>query len=166
MRSAAFWLVGTLVALVATAGAFLLLASLATRTGGFGDGPSGGEIPRSPEPRSALLVLDLDKKGLEALSPAPDQRLTLNVRNAGSKRLSGVGLRIAVVPAGSATGSQPRNYRKEIGDLAPGESAVATFDFDLSPAGSPGEGENRAFLEARATAEGAAADVKTAVLAP
>jgi len=167
--AAVFWLLAAAMAFLVTAGAFLLLASLATRPAA--PAADAGRIP-SPQPASRVsggAFVEVDEGGLGSLEPAPEQRLTVRVRNVGEAALSGVDVDLAVFPAGSPAGGEPRTYREEVGDLPPGQSAEVAFTVDLSPVEASGgvEGEERAYVEVRATTgTEPAADVKTIVLAP
>jgi hypothetical protein len=167
VRGALLWLLGAAAAFVATAGAFLLLANLATQpaeptaSGGRLPGP---EVPR-PRP-DGIVVLDLDEDRLGDLKPAPDQRLTLSARNPGAEEVEDVRVELVVVSAGERGEDEPRTYEEDLGRLPPGGSAEAEFSFDLSPAtGDAADG--RTYLEVRAVsaAEGVT-DVRTVVLGP
>ena len=91
MRDVAFWLSGAALAFFLTAGAFLLLANLATV-------PS--EKSLTPEPPEAgpgpAVELALDAKQLASLKPRPDQNLYLVVKNEGSRPLSDVNVTLSV----------------------------------------------------------------------
>ena len=80
MREAAFWLSGAALAFFLTAGAFLLLANLATV-------PSERSLAPDP-PRGrirAAVELALDAEQLASSRPGPDQSLDLAVRERGRR---------------------------------------------------------------------------------
>ncbi len=175
MRDVVLWALGGLLAFLATAGAFLLLAN-------FGDGATESDpIPRAKpstapdlEPSPVSLVLTLSEDRLEGLQRRPGQRLALNVENGSDEELSSVELTLDVVSENTARPNK-RSYQQTLGPLAPGEATEAEFEIDLSlpmPAGTsekanPGsEGQTREILEIRATTPEGASAVKTAVLAP
>lgn len=168
MRSVLFWLFGASAAFFATAGAFLLLANL-----GAGPGESG-PIPRAPKAGPAGPALDLRfaEDRLGELRRAPGQTLTLYVENRGDTDLPTVDLTLTVTSEDTA-GSDARDYRESVEDLAPGERAAVEMEVDFSPpmpakeAGAgPGDDpeEDREVLEARASAPGEASAFETAVL--
>ena len=163
MRSAALWAAGAALAFLLTAGAFLLLASLAT-------GPPAEDLPAAPargEPGPAL-DLDLNRERLDSLEPAPDQELLLTVQNAGGEDLSNVNL---TLEASSEDTANPRSryYRRTLRDLKAGEEVDVSFLLDLS---RPQEGsaaptaaeEPSEILEIRATTPEGASVVRTAIL--
>jgi hypothetical protein len=169
MRGALLWLLGAAAAFVATAGAFLLLANLATQPADPAASLGRLSGPETPHPRpNGIVVLDLDKGRLKGLEPAPNQKLTLSARNAGSKEVADVRVELSVVFPGIPGGDERRTYEEDLGALGPGESAEAEFSFDLSPATREDEsGGGRAYLEARAiSASQGVTDVKTVVLGP
>ncbi len=175
MRDIVLWALGGLLAFLATAGAFLLLAN-------FGDGARESDpIPRakpstSPdlEPPPVPLVMTLPEDQLEGLQRRPGQRLTLNVENGSDEELPIVELTLDVVSENTARPNK-RSYQQTLGPLAPGEAIEAEFEIDLSlsmPAGTRGkanpssEGQAREILEVQATTPEGASAIKTAVLAP
>jgi len=174
LRDLAVWILAAVAAILATAGAFLMLANLATRPAEPGaadgiDAPQAAAERRYPGD-DAVVVVEVDEGGLENLRPAPDQRLTLRARNAGTEALPGLSLQAAVVPAGSPPGSEPRTYTQEVSAVSPGGSVERRFEVDLSPiepeGGAPVPTEERAYLEVRATPSGGgASSIKTVVLA-
>jgi hypothetical protein len=168
------WVSGAAVAFLATAGAFLLLASLATRPE-----PPGPDASRIPNPGATSratggVFVEIDEGSLAGLRAAPDQQLAVNVRNTGDAELSRVRVDLAVFPAGSPAGTPPRTYREEVGEVLPGRPMEVGFDVDLSPPEANGArtGEERPYLEVRASSEAGSGndsgsvDVKTVVLAP
>ena len=170
MRGAFLWALGAAAAFLATAGAFLLLASLGSLSETSSPIPpaerAGTESSSSP-----ALVLDLPEERLVGLERAPGQRLVLDVVNGGDEDLVGVKLELEVVPA-DTTRPRQHNYRRVLETLAPGEAAPVEFEIDLSPSlpaetRPPGADPRvREVLQFSAGAPGAAPAVKTAVLAP
>jgi len=175
MRDVVLWALGGLLAFLATAGAFLLLAN-------FGDGATESDpIPSAKpsttpnlEPPPVPLVLTLFEDRLEGLQRRPGQRLALNVENGSDEELPSVELTLDVVSENTARPNK-RSYQQTLGPLAPGEATEVGFEIDLSlpmPAGTsekanPGsEGQTREILEILATTPEGASAVKTAVLAP
>ena len=172
MRSVALWILGSLVAFLATAGAFLLLASIG------GGSATSDPIPRfepsAPESPGPTLVLKLPEDRLEGLKRDPGQRLAVDVENGGDEELPSVNLALVVASENTAQ-PRARYYWGTAEKLAPGEAATVEFEIDLSPPvpaeGSedgPGTGsqEEREMLEIRATTPEGDSAVKTAVLAP
>lgn len=175
MRDIVLWALGGLLAFLATAGAFLLLAN-------FGDGAAESDpIPRANpstvpdlEPPPVTLALTLPEDQLEALQRRPGQRLALNVENGSDEGIPSVELTLDVVSENTARPNE-RSYRQTLGPLAPGEATEAEFEIDLSlptPAGTSekaapnSEGQSREILEILATTPEGASAVKTAVVAP
>ena len=171
MRGVALWILGSLVAFLATAGAFLLLASIG------GGSATSDPIPRfepsAPESSGPTLVLKLPEDRLEGLKRGPGQRLAMDVENGGDEELPSVDLTLDVASENTAR-PQARYYQKTVEELAPGEAATVEFEIDLSPP-TPAESgkavpgtdprEDREILEVRATTPNGASAVKTAVLA-
>jgi hypothetical protein len=167
VRGVALWVLLTSIAFLATAAAFLLLASL----GGY---PESAPIPRADPSESQerpALSLRIPEDRLEELEREPGQRLTLDLENGGEEELVDVNLTLEVVSENTAR-PHARSYWERLERLAPDETASVEFEVDLSPpvpAGEPNPGtepQYREILEARASASGGASDVKTAVLAP
>lgn len=172
MKGVALWLAGTLVAFLAMANAFLLLANL-------GSGPvTSDPIPRAepsdPQSPKPTLALELPEDRLEGLEWGPGQKLTLDVENGGDEELPSVDLALDVLSENTAL-PRARHYQATIEELAPGDVATVEFEIDLSPSipaksrevGPDAEPqENRKILEARATTPGGDSAVKTAVLPP
>lgn len=170
MRGVFLWALGATAAFLATAGAFLLLASLGS--------PSETNSPIPPAERARTesssppaLVLDLPEERLVGLERAPGQRLALDVVNGEDESLVDVEVELEVVPA-DTTRPHQRNYREVLEMLAPGEAATVEFVIDLSPShptATKSSGANsraREALRFSADAPGADPAVKTAVLAP
>jgi hypothetical protein len=172
LRSLALWVLGASVAFLATAGAFLLLASL----GGVPvtSDPIPQADPSAPESPGPALVLKLPQDRLEQLKIGPDQRLAVDVENGDDEELPIVNLAL-VVASENTTRPPTRYYWATTENVAPKEVATVEFDIDLSPP-TPSEDnevnpravlqEDRQMLEIRATTPGGASAIKTAVLAP
>ena len=168
MRGVALWVLGALVAFLATSGAFLLLASLGS------DSTMSDPIPRAqpsnPKSPSPTLALGLPEDRLRGLERAPGQRLTLDVENGSEEEFRSVNLAL-VVASENTVRPHARYYWATSENLAPGNAATVEFYIDLSP---PAEDhiqdtspqENRDLLEIRATTPEGASAVKTAVLTP
>jgi hypothetical protein len=174
VRDVILWALGGLLAFLATAGAFLLLAN-------FGDGAMESDpIPRAkpsttPDREPPVpLVLTLSEDQLESLQRRPGQRLTLNVENGSDEELPSVELTLGVVSENTARPNK-RSYQQTLEPLTPGEATEAEFEIDLSlpmPAGtrekasSGSEEQTREVLEIQAITSKGDSVVKTAVLAP
>ena len=163
MREAALWVAAAALAFFVTAGAFLVLANLAT-------GSLQDDVPATPAGgRSGPAIdLDLNRSRLASLQPAPDQELLLTVENAGGSDFSNVNLTIES-SSGDTADPSSRYYRRTLRNLEPGESVEVGFLLDLSrPARSsdaptaPEEGSE--ILEIRATTPEGVSAVKTAIL--
>ena len=171
MKGVFLWTLGGAAAFLATAGAFLLLASLGSSSETSSSIPPAERADTGPSPSPALL-LDLPEERLAELERAPGQRLALDVVNRGDEVLSGVELELEVVPADT---TQPRQhiYREVPETLAPGEATTVEFELDLSVSlpmetVRPGTDDprSREILQLSAAAPGVASVVKTAVLVP
>jgi hypothetical protein len=158
----ALWASGAALAFLVTAGAFLLLANLATV-------PS--EKSLAPDPPSGApgpdLELSLDVERLASLEAAPGQVLDLEVRNEGGEDLSDVNLILGVSSENTAL-PNPRYYRRTVEELPAGGEANLRFRFDLSstdPANAAAAPEtSRKVLEVRASTPEGVSAVKTAIL--
>ena len=171
MRGVALWVLGASVAFLATAGAFLLLASLG--------GPATSDLipriePSAPVSSGPTLVLKLPEDRLEGLKRGPGQRLAVDVENGGDEELPSVNLALVVASENTAR-PRARYYWGTSEKLAPGEAATVEFEIDLSPpapaesskdGSGSGSQEEREILEIRATTPEGDSAVKTAVLAP
>jgi len=167
MREMALWISGTVLAFVVTAGAFLLLANLATV-------PSAKSLTPDPPSRRPGPVLDLqlDEDQLASLEASPGQSLDLTVKNEGGRDLKDINLTLGVSSENTAL-SDPRYYHREVESLPAGESAPVRFEFDLAAleqtasASPPAAPEPwRKILEIRATTPRGVSAVRTAILPP
>ena len=165
MRDLLFWLSGAALAFFATAGAFLLLASLSTI-------PSEKSLtPDRPDGGSGAAVdLVIGTERLAALRPLPDQNLDLRVENEGATRLSNVNVVLTVTSENTAL-PDARYYRRTVEEVAPGKTADVHFEFDLSDpetpaAGPPASEPARKILEIRASTPEGVSTVKTVILPP
>lgn len=163
MRDAALWAAGAALAFLLTAGAFLVLANLAT-------GPSAEELPAAPVPVGSgpALDLDLNRDRLASLKPQPNQELLLVVENAGDRPFSSVNLTLES-SSGDTADPGSRYYRKTVRNLRAGEEIDVSFLLDLS--GTTDEStlpkapeEGTRILEIRATTPEGVSEVRTAVL--
>ena len=165
MRDVLFWLSGAALAFLITAGAFLLLANLATVAPEESlkpDSSSGGSGP--------AVGLALDANQLAALEPLPDQDLDLLVKNESTRRLSNVNVTLNVSSENTAL-SGSRYYRQTVEKVAAGGAAGVHFEFDLSepewsPTGRPASEPAREILEIKATTPEGTSTVRTVILPP
>ncbi len=171
MKGAFLWALGGITAFLATAGAFLLLASLGISSETSAPIPPA-ERTGAGSSSSPALVIDLSEERLVGLKRSPGQRLVLDVVNVGSEDLASVELELEFVREETARLRQ-RDYRKVLETLAAGEAASVEFELNLSPslpteARPPGAADPRAreVLQLSASAPGVTPAVKTAVLAP
>lgn len=163
MRDAALWAAAAALAFAITAGAFLMLANLAT-------GPSAEDLPATPaRGRSGpALDLDLNRNRLASLQSAPDQELLLTVENAGGKDFSNVNLTLES-SSGDTANPRTRYYRQTLRDLRSGENVEVRFLLDLSgpteaSAAPTASDERSQILEIRATTPEGVSVVRTAIL--
>jgi hypothetical protein len=117
MRDIMFWLSGAALAFLVTAGAFLLLANLATAPSQKRLNP---EQARAGSGQSVDLILDREQ--LASLRYLPDQSLTLEVENEGGEQLSDVSVILSVFSENTAL-SNFRHYRKTVQKIPAGEAA-------------------------------------------
>ncbi len=165
MRDAIFWLSGAALAFFITAGAFLLLANLATVPSEKSLKPD--PTPGGPEPAVELV---LDEGRLDSLGPHPDQSLDLLVKNEGDGRLSDVNVTLIVSSENTAL-PNTRYYRRTVERVQPDGTANVRFEFDLSDpeqpaAGRPPSEPARNILEFRATTPAGISTVRTVILPP
>ncbi len=162
MREALFWISGAALAFLLTAGAFLMLANLATN-------PAEQSLDPGPRPTESgpTLELRLDEGQLAALEALPGQSLDLRVENTGDEAVSDVNLTLEVSSENTAL-SDARYYRETIEELDAGEPVTVTFNLDLTP---PADGTvpetpepPRRIAEIRATTPDGVSAVKTVIL--
>jgi hypothetical protein len=167
MRDIIFWLSGAALAFLVTAGAFLLLANLATA-------PSQKRLnPDQASGGSGQSVdLILDREQLASLRYLPNQSLTLVVENEGGEQLSDVNVTLIVFSENTAL-SDRRYYRQTIEKIPACEAASVRFEFDLlireEPVARPPTANpepSREILEIRATTPEGNSTVRTVILPP
>jgi len=172
LKGVALWSLGAIVAFLATAAAFLLLANL------LGNPAASDPIPRAAPSQTqgsgSALLLDLSEDRLQSLEKRPGQRLVLDVENGSDEELPRVDVTLDAT-SGNTARPRKRSYRETVETLAPGESTTVEFEIDLSPQ-IPAEGreahptgadpQSREVLEARVTTPEGVSAVKTAVLVP
>ena len=165
MRETALWISGAVLAFLATAGAFLLLANLGT-------GPSERNL--RPDPRhdesghNLQLILNQDR--LMSLRALPGQEFEVGVRNAGDEDLSHVNLTVEVSSENTAF-SNALYYRENVNELPAGSSVPVRFYLDLSVTGSMASSSAstipeppRKIIEVRATTPEGVSAIKTAIV--
>lgn len=163
MRDAVFWLSGAALAFFVTAGAFLLLANLATV-------PPEKSLKPDPNGSEPAVELVLDEERLASLRPQHNQSLDLLVQNEGDGRLSDVNVTLIVSSENTAL-QNTRYYQRTVERVQPGGTAGVRFEFDLSDperpaAGRPPSEPARNILEFRATTPGGISTVRTVILPP
>lgn len=163
MRDATLWAAGAAAAFLLTAGAFLVLANLAT-------GSSSEDLPPAParDRPGPALTLELNRDRLASLRPRPEQELLVTVENAGDESLSNVNLTLES-SSGDTANPVSRYHRETVRDLKTGEGVEVRFRLDLSgaadvpPPPTPRREEPN-ILEIRATTPEGASAVRTAIL--
>jgi hypothetical protein len=167
MRDIIFWLSGAALAFLVTAGAFLLLANLASVPSQERLNP---DQARAGSGQSVDLILDREQ--LASLRYQPDQSLALVVENEGGEQLSDVNLTLKVFSE-NTTLSDSRYYRQTVQKIPAGEAASVRFEFDLlvreEPIARPPTANpepSRKILEIRATTPGGTSTVRTVILPP
>ena len=167
MRDIIFWLSGAALAFLVTAGAFLLLANLATA-------PSEKRLnPDQARGGSGQSVdLLLDREQLASLRDRHDQSLVPVVENEGGEQLSDVNVTLRVFSENTAL-SGSRYYRQTVEKIPAGEAASVRFEFDLlvreEPVARPPPANpepSRGLLEIKATTPGGNSTVRTVILPP
>ena len=165
MKGMAIWFSGAALAFLLTAGAFLLLASLATV-------PSEKSLTPDPPEVASQPAVDLKPNAgqLASLKPEKDQSLDLTLRNESSIPLSHVSVTLSVSSENTAL-STPRFYRHLVGKLPASGAADIPFGFDLSEprqriTGRPASEPAREILEFRATTPDGISTTKTVILPP
>jgi hypothetical protein len=165
MRGVAVWFSGAALAFFLTAGAFLLLANIATV-------PAEKSLP--PEPPDAasqpVVELELDADQLASLKPEPDQSFDLTVRNESNIPLSDVNVTLSVFSENTALPGS-RFYRQTVEKVPANGTADVPFRFDLSEpeqriSGRPAAEPAREILEIKATTPDGISTVKTVILPP
>jgi hypothetical protein len=167
MRDVVFWLSGAALAFMVTAGAFLLLANLATTPSEKSLNPD-----RVPVGSGPAIDLQLDRERLASLEPLPDQILDLSVENEDDKPLSDVNV-ILITSTENTALSDSRYYRQTVEKIPAGEAESVRFEFDLvvpeqpvrRPSAAPPE-PSREILEIRATTPEGTSTVRTVILPP
>jgi hypothetical protein len=167
MRDIIFWLSGAALAFLVTAGAFLLLANLATAPSEKRLNP---DQARGGSGQSVDLILDREQ--LASLRDRPNQSLALVVENEGGEQLSDVNVTLSVFSENTAL-SDPRYYRQTVEKVPTGEAASVPFEFDLLVREEPGANlptgnpePSREILEIRATTPEGNSTVRTVILPP
>jgi hypothetical protein len=167
MRDIVFWLSGAALAFLVTAGAFLLLANLASIPSQKHLNP---DQARAGSGQSVDLILDREQ--LASLRYQPDQSLALVVENQGGEQLSDVNVNLEVFSENTAL-SDSRYYRQTVQKIPAGEAASVRFEFDLlvpeEPVARPPTANpepSRKILEIRATTPGGNSAVRTVILPP
>jgi hypothetical protein len=167
MRDMIFWLSGAALAFLVTAGAFLLLANLATAPSEKRLNP---DQARGGSGQSVDLILDREQ--LASLRDRPNQSLALVVENEGGEQLSDVNVTLSVFSENTAL-SDPRYYRQTVEKVPTGEAASVPFEFDLLVREEPGANlptanpePSREILEIRATTPEGNSTVRTVILPP
>jgi hypothetical protein len=167
MRDIVFWLSGAALAFLVTAGAFLLLANLATA-------PSEKSLnPAQARGESGQAVdLILDRERLASLEPRPNQSLDLVVENEDREQLSDVNVTLSIFSENTAI-SDFRYYRQTVEKIPAGEAASVHFEFDLlvreEPVARPPTANpepSREILEIRARTPEGNSTVRTVILPP
>ena len=167
MRDIVFWLSGAALAFLVTAGAFLLLANLASIPSQKRLNP---DQARAGSGQSVDLILDREQ--LASLRYLPNQSLTLVVENEGGEQLSDVNVTLIVFSENTAL-SDRRYYRQTIEKIPAGEAASVRFEFDLlireEPVARPPTANpepSREILEIRATTPEGNSTVRTVIPPP
>jgi len=167
MRDIIFWLSGAALAFLVTAGAFLLLANLASVPSQKHLNP---DQARAGSGQSVDLILDREQ--LASLRYQPDQSLALVVENEGGEQLSDVNVTLKVFSENTAL-SDSHYYRQTVQKIPAGEAASVRFEFDLlvreEPVARPPTANpepSRKILEIRATTPGGTSTVRTVILPP
>jgi hypothetical protein len=165
MRGVAVWFSGAALAFLLTAGAFLLLANIATI-------PAEKSLaPEPPETASQTVVeLELNADQLASLKPEPDQSLDLTIRNESSTPLSNLNVTLSVSSENTAL-SGSRFYRQMVEKVPANATADVPFGFNLSEpkqrvTGRPASEPAREILEIKATTPDGISTTKTVILPP
>ncbi len=163
MREMALWISGAALAFFVTAGAFLLLANLATVR---------SEESLTPDPPSRHsgpdLELNVDEDQLASLEALPAQSLDVTVRNRGDEALSDITLSLNVSSENTSL-PESRYYGRKVEKLPAGGTAEVRFEFDLSAPEASGKlaavpEPSRKILEIRASTPEGVPAIRTAIL--
>jgi hypothetical protein len=165
MRGVAVWISGAALAFFLTAGAFLLLANLATIPAEKSLAPDPPEAASQP-----AVELELNADQLASLRPKPDQSLDLTVSNEGGTPLFNVNVALSVSSENSAL-SGSRYYRQMVEEVPARGTADVPFEFDLSKpeqraTGRPASEPAREILEVKAATPDGISTTKTVILPP
>jgi hypothetical protein len=159
MRDLVFWLSGAALAFLVTAGAFLLLANLATTPSEKSLNPD-----RAPVGSGPAIDLQLDRERLASLE--------LSVENEADEPLSDVSV-ILITSTENTALSDSRSYRQTVEKIPPSGAESVRFEFDLEvpehPARRPlaaSPEPSREILEIRATTPEGNSTVRTVILPP
>lgn len=164
MREIALWASGAALAFLVTAGAFLMLANLATGSSEESLSPDAGTGKPGP-----ALDLHVDEGRLASLRARSGQKLRLAVHNEGGRAFSDVNLTLEV-SSGNTALPETRYYRHTVRKLEVGEAREVEFVLDLSGSeetrgeASAVPSEPQKILEIRASTPEGVSAVKTAVL--
>jgi hypothetical protein len=165
MRGVVVWFSGAALAFLLTAGAFLLLANIATI-------PSEKSLaPEPPEAASQPVVeLELNADQLASLKPEPDQSLDLTIRNASNTPLTNLSVALSVSSENTAL-SGSRYYRQMVETIPANGTADIPFGLNLSEpkqrvTGRPASEPAREILEIKATTPHGISTTKTVILPP
>ena len=164
MRGVALWASGAALAFFVTAGAFLLLANLATGSSEENLSPDAGPGKSGP-----ALDLDLNRGQLDSFEAGPGQKLRLVVQNEGDRGFSAVNLTLEV-SSGNTALPETRYYRHTLQALETGETRAVEFVMDLSGAENTSAptpaapSEPQEILEIRATTPEGVSAVRTAIV--
>ncbi|QIN82269.1 hypothetical protein GBA63_06095 [Rubrobacter tropicus] len=161
VRETALWASGAALAFFVTAGAFLLLANLATGSSEKDLSPEQG-----PGKSGQALDLELDEGRLASLEAGPGQRLRVAVQNAGDRGFSSVNLTLEV-SSGNTAVPETRYYRHTVRGLQAGQTRNVDFVLNLSQSESTNGAaptEPQKILEVRATTPEGRSAVRTAIV--
>lgn len=163
MRGLALWASAAALAFFVTAGAFLLLANLATGSSEENLPPGAG-----PDKVGPALDLNLNRRQLDSVEAKPGQKLQVTLQNEGDRGFSDVDLKLKV-SSGNTALPETRYYRRSVQTLATGETRNVEFVLDLSEAETKAPApatpsEPQKILEIRATTSDGVSAVRTAVV--
>ena len=172
IRGLLFWMASIMLAFVATAGVFLMLAELGTSQPGESLGADGESRASSGDP----LSVELQRDSLESLEEAEGQTLGITLSNNSEREITGIKVHLILFSEDTAD-QDTRYYEAEVQELSPGGSKIVHFDnkLDFSPPkpgnnaeasqnGGSQDRESFNILEVRAASSEGVSTVKTAVL--